>query len=78
MPQGRTAIDALITADGHRRGAEQNVTALGGECFSTDPFPRRHTVFDEGVTRLKTPYTMSDLLTMFSAAGFSAAGGSLP
>ena len=49
--------------------AEQNGTTLGEEYFSTEAFPYRHTAWDDGVTLMKTPYTMSDLLNMFSQAG---------
>lgn len=49
--------------------AEQNGTTLGEEYFSTEAFPYRHKAWDDGVTLMKTPYTMSDLLNMFSDAG---------
>ncbi|MFC0674837.1 class I SAM-dependent methyltransferase [Brachybacterium hainanense] len=49
------------------RGAERNY--VGEEYFSTEAFPYRHAAWDEGVTLMKKPYTMSDLLNMFSAAG---------
>ncbi|WP_207793355.1 class I SAM-dependent methyltransferase [Nocardioides acrostichi] len=49
--------------------AEQNGTSLGEEYFSTDAFSYRHRTWDEHVTLTKRPYTMSDLLNTFSAAG---------
>ena len=49
--------------------AEENGTTLGEEYFSTSPFSYRHRTWDEGVTLTKRPYTMSDLLNVFSAAG---------
>lgn len=76
----RTARD-LLTEDGviivtrtqpvryAMERAEQNGTTLGEEYFSTEAFPYRHTAWDDGVTLMKTPYTMSDLLNTFSDAG---------
>ncbi|CAN5380154.1 hypothetical protein BH11ACT8_BH11ACT8_27600 [soil metagenome] len=49
--------------------AEQNGTSLGEEYFSTESFTYRHRNWDDEVTLTKRPYTMSDLLNMFSAAG---------
>jgi SAM-dependent methyltransferase len=49
--------------------AEENGTTLGEEYFSTGSFAYRHRNWDEGVTLTKRPYTMSDLLNVFSAAG---------
>ncbi len=49
--------------------AEQNGTSLGEEYFSTKSFPYRHGNWNDEVTLTKRPYTMSDLLNMFSAAG---------
>ena len=49
--------------------AEQNGTSLGEEYFSTESFDYRHRNWNEQVTLTKRPYTMSDLLNMFSAAG---------
>ena len=49
--------------------AEQNGTTLGEEYFATDSFSYRHRNWDAGVTLTKRPYTMSDLLNTFSAAG---------
>ena len=49
--------------------AEENGTTLGEEYFSTSSFSYRHRSWDEGVTLTKRPYTMSDLLNVFSAAG---------
>lgn len=49
--------------------AEQNGTSLGEEYFSTESFPYRHRNWNNEVTLTKRPYTMSDLLNMFSAAG---------
>ncbi len=49
--------------------AEQNGTSLGEEYFSTDSFSYRHKGWNEEVTLTKRPYTMSDLLNVFSAAG---------
>ncbi len=49
--------------------AEQNGTSLGEEYFSTDSFSYRHKGWNEGVELTKRPYTVSDLLNIFSAAG---------
>lgn len=49
--------------------AEQNGTSLGEEYFSTDPFSFRHRGWNDEVALTKRPYTMSDLLNVFSAAG---------
>ena len=49
--------------------AEQNGTTLGEEYFATESFTYRHRSWDDQVTLTKRPYTMSDLLNTFSAAG---------
>lgn len=49
--------------------AEQNGTSLGEEYFSTDSFAFRHRGWNDQVALTKKPYTMSDLLNTFSAAG---------
>jgi SAM-dependent methyltransferase len=49
--------------------AEENGTSLGEEYFATEPFAYRHRNWDDQVTLTKRPYTMSDLLNTFSAAG---------
>jgi len=49
--------------------AEQNGTSLGEEYFATDSFAYRHATWDDKVTLTKRPYTLSDLLNTFSAAG---------
>lgn len=49
--------------------AEQNGTTLGEEYFNTASFSYRHRNWDDQVTLTKRPYTMSDLLNAFSAAG---------
>lgn len=49
--------------------AAENGTTLGEEYFSTSSFSYRHRSWNEGVTLTKRPYTMSDLLNIFSAAG---------
>ena len=49
--------------------AEQNGTSLGEEYFATESFAYRHRNWDEQVILTKRPYTMSDLLNTFSAAG---------
>ena len=49
--------------------AEQNGTSLGQEYFSTESFSYQHKNWDDAVTLTKRPYTMSDLLNMFSTAG---------
>jgi SAM-dependent methyltransferase len=48
--------------------AERNGTSLGEEYFSTVPFSRR-TSWNDQVALTKRPYTISDLLNAFSAAG---------
>lgn len=50
--------------------AERNGTTLGEEYFSTDAFSYRHRGWDDEVTLTKRPYTISDLINIFSAAGF--------
>lgn len=49
--------------------AEQNGTTIGEEYFSTASFSYQHRNWDDQVTLTKRPYTMSDLLNTFSAAG---------
>lgn len=49
--------------------AEENGSSLGEEYFSTEPFAYQHRSWDDRVTLTKRPYTMSDLLNTFSAAG---------
>ena len=49
--------------------AEENGTSLGEEYFATESFAYRHRNWNEQVTLTKRPYTMSDLLNTFSAAG---------
>ncbi len=49
--------------------AEQNGTSLGEEYFSTEEFSYQHKGWNEQITLTKRPYTMSDLLNTFSAAG---------
>ncbi|TWE13329.1 class I SAM-dependent methyltransferase [Rudaeicoccus suwonensis] len=49
--------------------AEQNGTSIGEEYFSTTQFSYQHRNWHEHVTLTKRPYTMSDLLNTFSAAG---------
>ena len=49
--------------------AEQNGTSLGEEYFATESFAYQHRNWDDQVTLTKRPYTMSDLLNTFSAAG---------
>ncbi|WP_460530245.1 methyltransferase domain-containing protein [Flindersiella endophytica] len=49
--------------------AEQNGTSLGEEYFATESFAYRHRNWNDQVTLTKRPYTMSDLLNTFSAAG---------
>ncbi|MFT4082472.1 MAG: methyltransferase domain-containing protein [Nocardioides sp.] len=49
--------------------AEENGTSLGEEYFSTDSFTYRHRGWDDKVALTKRPYTVSDLLNVFSAAG---------
>lgn len=49
--------------------AEQKGTSLGEEYFATESFAYRHRNWNDQVTLTKRPYTMSDLLNTFSAAG---------
>jgi SAM-dependent methyltransferase len=49
--------------------SEENGTTLGEEYFSKSSFSYRHRSWNEDVTLTKRPYTMSDLLNIFSAAG---------
>ncbi len=49
--------------------SEENGTSLGEEYFSTESFAYRHRNWDNAVTLTKRPYTISDLLNTFSAAG---------
>lgn len=49
--------------------AEANGTSLGEEYFATEPFAYQHRGWNDQVTLTKRPYTMSDLLNTFSAAG---------
>jgi SAM-dependent methyltransferase len=49
--------------------AEQNGTSLGEEYFATESFTYRHRNWNDQVVLTKRPYTMSDLLNTFSAAG---------
>lgn len=49
--------------------AEQNGTSLGEEYFSTDSFSYRHSGWNNEVALTKRPYTMSDLINVFSSAG---------
>jgi SAM-dependent methyltransferase len=49
--------------------AEQNGTSLGEEYFATETFGYTHATWNDKVTLTKRPYTMSDLLNTFSAAG---------
>ncbi len=49
--------------------SEENGTTLGEEYFSTSSFSYRHRNWDDAVTLTKRPYTISDLLNNFSAAG---------
>lgn len=51
-----------------RERAEQNGTSLGQEYFSKETYSYRHRWNDQ-ITLTKRPYTMSDLLNVFSAAG---------
>lgn len=48
--------------------AEQNGTTLGEEYFSTADYTQR-TRWNEHISLTKRPYTMADLLNVFSAAG---------
>jgi hypothetical protein len=49
--------------------AEQNKTSLGEEYFSTAPTYSYRSGWNDQITLTKRPYTMSDLLNVFSAAG---------
>lgn len=49
--------------------AEQNGTTIGEEYFNTAAFSYKHPNWDDHVTLTKRPYTVSDLLNVFSAAG---------
>jgi len=49
--------------------AEQNGTSLGEEYFSTSPFSYVHSGWNDQITLTKRPYTISDLINVFSAAG---------
>jgi SAM-dependent methyltransferase len=49
--------------------AEQNGTSLGEEYFSTAPYSYRHSGWNDQITLTKRPYTISDLINVFSAAG---------
>lgn len=49
--------------------AEERGTSLGEEYFATEAFEYRHANWDEQVALTKKPYTMSQLLNTFSAAG---------
>jgi hypothetical protein len=48
--------------------AEQNETSLGEEYFSTERFSYL-SGWDDQITLTKRPYTISDLINVFSAAG---------
>ncbi len=48
--------------------AEQNGTSLGEEYFSAAPFSYL-TGWNDQITLTKRPYTISDLINVFSAAG---------
>lgn len=48
--------------------AEKNGTSLGEEYFSTEPFSRV-TGWNEEISLTKRPFTISDLINAFSAAG---------
>ncbi|HEY9293467.1 MAG TPA: hypothetical protein VIP98_19490 [Microlunatus sp.] len=49
--------------------AEQNGTSLGEEYFSTASYSYRHSGWNDQITLTKRPYTISDLINVFSAAG---------
>ena len=49
--------------------AEQNGTSLGEEYFAPEAFDYKHRNWNDQATLTKKPYTMSDLLNTFSAAG---------
>lgn len=48
---------------------EQNNTSLGEEYFSTAPYAFSHRGWNDQVALTKQPYTISDLINIFSAAG---------
>jgi SAM-dependent methyltransferase len=48
---------------------EQNKTSLGEEYFSTALYSYRHSGWNDQITLTKRPYTISDLINVFSAAG---------
>ncbi|MGH3472645.1 MAG: class I SAM-dependent methyltransferase [Nocardioidaceae bacterium] len=58
--------------------SEENGTSLGEEYFSTSSFSYRHRNWDDSVTLTKRPYTMSDLINTFSAAGLWIEGAVEP
>lgn len=49
--------------------SEENGTSLGEEYWSTESFSYSHRNWDNAVTLTKRPYTVADLLNIFSAAG---------
>ncbi len=49
--------------------AEQNETSLGEEYYSTATFSYHHKGWNDQVTLTKRPYTIADLINVFSAAG---------
>lgn len=49
--------------------AEQNGTSVGEEYFSTSSYSYSHPGWNDQIALTKRPYTMSDLLNAFSAAG---------
>ncbi|MFC6704112.1 class I SAM-dependent methyltransferase [Flexivirga alba] len=49
--------------------AEKNGSSLGEEYFSTGSFSYQHKGWNEEAKLTKRPYTMSDLINIFSAAG---------
>lgn len=49
--------------------AEQNGTSLGEEYFSSAPTYSYRSGWNDQITLTKRPYTMSDLINVFSAAG---------
>lgn len=49
--------------------AEQNGTSLGEEYFTTAPTYSYSSGWNDQITLTKRPYTMSDLINIFSAAG---------
>lgn len=49
--------------------AEQNRTSLGEEYFSTSPFSYIHRGWNDQIALSKRPYTISDLINVFSRAG---------